>query len=474
MATFAFSGGVAPDAARGQKSKVRFGGTWVDGDTWRIDGVSTLSGNFTLGKGNISGQTFTGAKTLRNRMYLAFGSNFAMSAVGDPTGWEDQGIGAAVVPYLSQYGGQDTVTAFASTQGRLAVFGERSIQIWGINADPNQFELIQALDNAGTIAQKSVQSIGDADVLYLDSSGIRSLRAKETSLNSSVNDIGTAIDELIRVALVSYDASLAVAVVEPTTRQYWLFLNGDIYVLSYFPESKVVAWSTYKATYDPAEVITADQGTYQPPLGFVNYTTVIGDTYYWTKAGSATSLKDALAGNTILANSGSFVATVAQIFEFGTNTEVPTTVLRHTGKPFTPTHMVIHDKRVYVRASNSKIYLYGGTNNNSYDYSPLVVELPWLNFKKGKSYKSFETMDVAFAGNWLFETSSDPTQSFLRQAISRGSNSTANMALDSTFDKGTYSIQGNGVHLKIRGTSISPIASKLGALAISFNQANLK
>ena len=250
MPNFAFSGGVAPVAAFGQKTKVRFVGTWVAGEKWTIPFTATISGDFTLGAGNIAGNNTTCALKLRSRMYIGQESAFCLSAIDDVTLWEEQNAGAARIPYISQFGAQDSVVALAALQGRLTVFGTQSVQIWGVDADPNNLTLVQALDNTGARSMLSVKSIGDLDVLYLDSSGVRSLRAKEVTLNAFVNDIGTAIDLTIRQALIGYDATQACAVVEPTTKQYWLYLNGTIYVLANYPESKIVAWSTYTATVE--------------------------------------------------------------------------------------------------------------------------------------------------------------------------------------------------------------------------------
>ncbi len=264
MATYAFHDGVAPVPAFGQEVKTRACGTWVvpvagGGSTewWTMLITSVLTGDFTIGKGNVAKAGATFAFKLRDRMYLAAGSSFCLSSVQDVTKWEEQDAGAAKISFVSQAGTQDSVVSLATLQGRLAVLGSLGVQIWQVDADPNQLALLQVLDNTGTLARDSVKSVGDFDVMYLHNSGIRSLRAKEVTLNAYVNDIGTAIDLTVRAALVGFDASAACAVVEPSTYQYWLYLNGNIYVLSNYPESKVVAWSTYKATYSLAGVQTA-------------------------------------------------------------------------------------------------------------------------------------------------------------------------------------------------------------------------
>lgn len=473
---FDFVGAVAGTIGYGQKSKFRFANTWADGDTWSIQVTSTLSGDFTLGLGNIGNQVFTGAKTLRNRLYLSFGSFYAGSAVGDPTGWEEQDVGAFKTNYLSQYGAQDQVIAFASIQGRLAVFGERTVQIWTIDADPSQFALQQTLDNTGTIAQKSVQSIGDADVYYLHSSGIRSLRAKELSLNSSVNDIGTAIDTFVREALLGYDASQAVGIFEPTTGQYWLFLNGTIYVLSRFEESKVMAWSTFKPSFQETSPTIAPDGPNYSGGGTQTYQNLpngltIGAQYYWQKGANATRLTDT-NGTTILTSTGLFIATETACYEVGAAGEAISSVLTHVATYFTPQQMVVDDLRIYIRASNNKIYLYGGTDNNSYDACPVIVETPWLALNDNTLMKTVQGLAAAFKGRWLFQMHVNPKATSLIDVTTRGSASSPSIVEDSTYDVGHYGFEGVGTHCKIKATQVAATSAKLCKLSILFTPAN--
>src|SRR6185369_10568764 len=249
MATYPFSGGQYPTSPFQQQHKIRFAGTWAAGEDWTIPFTSTLIQNLTLGKGNISENAFAYCYKLKNRVYVGFASNFAFSAVGDPTGWEEQDIGSGVIEYLSQYGQQDTVQAFSNVLGSLVVFGRLSIQLWQVDANPTLFALEQSFDNSGTNAPLSVQSLGELDTLYLDDAGVRSIRTKELTNNAYVSGVGVPIDTLIRAAILNYDTTKACAIVEPTTKQYWLYLNGNIYVFAYYPDSKVSAWSIYKPTY---------------------------------------------------------------------------------------------------------------------------------------------------------------------------------------------------------------------------------
>ena len=450
-----FAGAVAATLAIGQREKIRFVGTWANGDTWTIRFTSTTSGDFTVGKGNIAGLTFASGFKLRNRMYLGVSTGFALSSNGDVTAWEEQDPGAAVISFLSQFGPQDTVRAFASIQGRLAVFGGLSTQLWTIDADPANFALQQVLDNTGTIAAQSVKSIGDLDVMYLDSTGIRSLRAKESTLNASVNDIGTAIDLTIRAALVSYDASLACAVVEPTTKQYWLYLNGNIYVLSNYPESKIVAWSVYKPTTEVAVT----------PAGAV-YTTVVGGIYYWTKNAGGTSLT---CGSTVLTTTGGFIATATSATEVGT-----AGVVKRVDTAFTPEKFVVYNKQIYVRATDGKIYQYGGTDNNTYDACQVTAVVPFLDLKEPNVGKQVNGLDVAMKGEWALYCNVDPRGSFV-QVMSRGSATSPDVTADSTFDVGHFPFSGYGTHVAVKLVSgINPTNAKLGKIVIEFTKGTTK
>ena len=244
--------GVTGVPAYGQREKFLFSGAWLVRDLWQVTLVST-EGDITLGSGTFSktqGTSLTSLAattvfTFRNREYVGLGTEFAFSDNGDPTSFETQAAGAGFVTYLSYFGSQDNVTAFQQLQGRLVVFGSRSIQIWTVDADPANFNLVQEMDNIGTQAPLSAQNIGDYDVIFLDQTGFRSVRQREVTLNAYVDDVGIAVDSLVEDDLTVVAQSTCCSVVDPSTKRYWGYLNGKIYILSRYPSSKITAWSTY-------------------------------------------------------------------------------------------------------------------------------------------------------------------------------------------------------------------------------------
>lgn len=250
-------------AGAGTSDYMAIGENWVVGNSLRLD-VTNSSQSFTQGYGTLGGCVYTNGTVFGNRLYIANTNKFLFSALADPSGWEQQDVGAGFLPYTSQYGVADTVQAFSEYQGRLAVFARRSIQIWSANADPDLFALQQTLKDIGTIAPFSVQSIGEIDTFFLSDTGVRSLRAREAVLNGYINDLGSAIDILVQAKVLSNrNIGNACAAVEPSSGRYWLFIpdnsavgtpasSGTLYVFSYFPTNKVLAWSTYATTYASA------------------------------------------------------------------------------------------------------------------------------------------------------------------------------------------------------------------------------
>lgn len=467
MATYtnAFASGVAEIPAYGQKSKVRFVQTWVAGDTWTLPITSTIQGDLTLGKGNIAGLSYVSAFKFANRMYLAGGSQFNFSQNGDVTLWEEQDPGAGLINYLTRFGSQDSVKAFASFQGNLVVFGTSSLQVWSVDADPDNFVLRQTIDNTGTVAPLSVQKLGDLDVFFLDSSGIRSLQTNLQALNASLDDVGTAIDSIVRTAMLGYDESAACGIIEPTTKQYWLYLNGTIYVLSRFPGSKIEAWSTFKPTVETT--IAAGSSNYNGG-GVLSYsgTLVSGGYYYWTKGANESSFS---SGSTSLSASGGFTADSTSATVLGLPSGAYTGTLARVDTAVVPEKFVVYNGQVYFRASNGKIYRYGGSDGNTYDHCRATVELPWLDLGQPSVSKQFQAIDAAFSGTWAFSMAANPRTSAYTTVISRGSSTSPSMVEDSTFDIGRFPFSGYGTHIKIKAVSgIAATAAKLGKISVVY------
>jgi hypothetical protein len=186
-------------------------------------------------------------KTYKSKMYGTAGTTLGCSNVGDPTSWT--GTGSDENDLSLQDSDMTLTSALESYYDKLAIFSETAAQLWLMKSDPLQNQFVQTLRQAGTIAPMSVLQYGTGDILYLAPDGIRSLRARNSSLAASVSDVGSPLDPIIqdifRTMGKAYLAT-AQAILQPVAGRFWIIIKDRVYVLSAFPGPKVTAWSEYQ------------------------------------------------------------------------------------------------------------------------------------------------------------------------------------------------------------------------------------
>lgn len=210
--------------------------------------------------------TATFVKTLGDKMYavnnsfLHFSGFTGTPPVPDPTQWTTDVTGAGFTNMSTQEGGSSQLTGLAVYQNKLAVFSRRATQIWSVDADEANNQQVQVLANIGTDSPRTISSFGEQDVFFLSASGIRSLRARDSSNLASADDVGSSIDGEVLEFMKEQDEQLvraAVAVAEPFDGRYLMAIAGTIYVFSHFAGSKVNAWTTYELEeMGPGAVVT--------------------------------------------------------------------------------------------------------------------------------------------------------------------------------------------------------------------------
>lgn len=385
----------------------------------------------------------TYATSLGGKLYLARGSKINFCASYDASRWEQQDIGAGFIQNTDQDTAPTGTVSLCPYQGKLAAFSRRNISIWNVNADPAQYSIAQNLKNIGTMAALSVQAIGELDTLFLSDTGIRSLRTRDTTLNAYVVDVGSPIDDLIQTALFSGNGPSACSVVEPSSNRYWLYLDGSIYVMSYFPSLKIIAWSTYKPTY-----ITNLGSPNSASFTYNNLT--IGTKYYVVPSPDLASLSDGAGHVVFLDADGGFVAATNElVVDVDIGGDFAATVL-YEATQFIPSKFLVYDGQVYVYTTDRRVLVYGGADNNTYDGSIATIELPWLDAKSPFVIKQGEAVNVAMTGKWNVYCSLDPRGNSLVQVVPNAATGTGNEQLDSTFDEGEFGFSQQGTHYKFK------------------------
>jgi len=246
-------GGVTAATGQAQISTATVIGSFEVGDKYNIElsGVQFGYKFMPDGKGDF-------AKTYRSKVYSLNGSLFEFCEINTPSRWNsNDDIGAGFINMANQDAGSEDLTSIEVYQGNLAVFSQNVIQIWSIREDDANNTHLQTLRRTGTDSPKSVVSFGDVDVFYLHSTGVRSLRARDSSNSASVNDVGTLIDPLIIedfLTLTTQQIEDAVADIELSEGRFWLVLGGKVYVFSYFPASKISAWTWYEPGFEISDL----------------------------------------------------------------------------------------------------------------------------------------------------------------------------------------------------------------------------
>ncbi|QIG74317.1 6-phosphogluconate dehydrogenase protein [Rhizobium phage RHph_N65] len=187
-------------------------------------------------------------KTVSKKEYSTSGSVLHFSGINAPTKWTTDNVGAGFIDMASETSGAEQLTAIGKYQSNIAVFAERTIIIEYIDPDPTLNRQVQVLNNTGTQSPKSVTQFGDADLFYLDNSGLRSLKARDSSNAAATTDIGVPVDTLVIdqiASLTTDELANVIGLIEPVGSRFWLVMKNLIFVFSFFNGAKVSAWSTY-------------------------------------------------------------------------------------------------------------------------------------------------------------------------------------------------------------------------------------
>jgi hypothetical protein len=456
-------GGMDPGTGYGTWVEFDVSGIWTAGDTWKIT-LATDAGVVVLGAGTLSHYVPSFCFTFNQRVYLLSGSKLIGSGINDANGWELQDIGSLAIDMSNRYSNPENLISLASYQGKLVIFSRRTTQIWIMDADPNKCTVVQILDNIGTMAKRSAKSIGDMDVIFLSDTGVRSLRVRDSSLNAFVSDLGSPIDSLVLAKMseaLTPTTESACAAVEPSANRYMLFLRNVFYVLSYFPSSKVIAWSTYQPTHETDLVA----GTFDMD-GHIDF--LVSGLDYYFDIGNATQLDvpTTPGGETdpiTLTESGTFLPdsgvalTPAQLTG---PAGVAFTGHVYEQTPFTVDKMIVTNGVVYLHDTDGWYYTYGPT----YDHCIARVETPWLDNKKPATKKQGTNVDISMQGNWLTKAAMDykTTPTPFKLVTEKSS---------PTFDPQSFPYSNNGTHFKLKSQCADALKAVLSSLIFHYTDA---
>ena len=240
-------------------------GRMADGTTacW-YDGFLVTEG--AGGAGGYSHGTY--ARTWKSKMYRIDGKYLRFSGINNPAQNDPASVtepGAGFINMALNDPDGEAGIAMEVFYQSMAVMAELQTQVWTLDPDPTKDTLSQLL-RMGIEAPHSMTQFGTGDVLFLSSSGVRSLKAQANTFTvaASVGDVGSAIDLLLLplIRAGTDDVHRAEAVVQPIQGRYWLAIGDTVYVLSYFPAGEITAWSTMKPGFAVRNFVVANNTVY--------------------------------------------------------------------------------------------------------------------------------------------------------------------------------------------------------------------
>lgn len=184
----------------------------------------------------------------KNRVFVTSGSTVQYCKLNSPLDWTDTNAssGSGFINIGNSAEGAQYLYGIEEYNGKAAIFAESTTIIYQFFADAQQITYVQALQNTGTLSVGAIKAYGADDVFYLDKTGIRSLRSRDGYDAAFASDIGSAIDPFVSLLVdeVGRPALIkAQSVVETKDGRFMMALGRYIVTLSYFPASKITAWS---------------------------------------------------------------------------------------------------------------------------------------------------------------------------------------------------------------------------------------
>lgn len=222
----------------------------------------TCTGNVTVGniaamaggQDNPPGDPGTTVLTLGDKEYTVASKNINFSATRDAIHFNQNYAGAGFITPAMHSSGAAQPTAlgtFVNPQGSagqtLLVLCREAVQVWHVEVNDDNNEMIQLLENVGTRAGNANLGWNGLHVFF-NHTGVAGITKGDASNAASVTEVGAPINK----EMMAYAATLtqgqqdaAVAAIDPADNRLWFAIGNRVYVLSSFPESGVAGWSRY-------------------------------------------------------------------------------------------------------------------------------------------------------------------------------------------------------------------------------------
>ena len=144
------------------------------------------------------------------------------SATVNPLDWSSANDAGYLPTGLQQNGSNDT-KVLSVYRGNLVDFSGSTFQMWQIDPDPAQMDMLDQIEGAGSIQHRAAQPVGN-DLYYLAANGVRSVGISIASTNLAQGDVGKPVDSLVAASLLA-SGGAPLGFYYPSYGQYWLCMR---------------------------------------------------------------------------------------------------------------------------------------------------------------------------------------------------------------------------------------------------------
>lgn len=195
------------------------------------------------------------------KVYMIGGPSLLFSGVGDPgdmnpldpagTGPNTAHPGAGYIDTSVLAKDTMNLRGLGGFYKQTAVFSWTECLLFQLDPDPALNVLTQKL-RVGCVWNATIQPFGTGELIWCAPQGVRLMRALNASMAAAVSQIGGPVDPLVAAA-VRHESEIVggqsfSSVIDPDGR-YWLAIDNQIFVLNFWPESKITAWSRFTVPF---------------------------------------------------------------------------------------------------------------------------------------------------------------------------------------------------------------------------------
>ena len=185
----------------------------------------------------------------------------------------------------------DEIVSINSFMGKLVIFGKHNIVVydgpWDVALTSNStFRLNEVIEGVGCVARDSIQLIGD-DIVFLSSSGVRSLSRTLVQDKMPLTDLSLAIKDELRTNIITSNMASVKAQYDLSTGSYLLGFpdKNIVYVFDFKAKTpdgvpRITTWN-FESKKNPKSFLSTDSNLYVG-LGALTYEgrVAIYDDYY--------------------------------------------------------------------------------------------------------------------------------------------------------------------------------------------------